>query len=51
MALHGLVHGVVHHLKYQMMKTVNPGGSYIHSGAFSHRFQALEHLNVLGRII
>jgi hypothetical protein len=34
-----------------MMKTIDTGGSYIHTGTFPYRFQALEHLNVLGRII
>jgi hypothetical protein len=33
-----------------MMQTVDTGGADVHAGALPHRLQALQHLNILGRI-
>jgi hypothetical protein len=45
------VDGVIDYFIYQMMKAARAGGAYIHSGAFSYRFQALEDLYLVGSVI
>ena len=46
----GLVHGVVEHLGGEVMQAALVGAADIHAGAAADRLQALEHLDVFGRI-
>lgn len=48
---HGFVDGVVHHFVYQVVQTVFADVADVHGGAFSHRFQSFQHLDVAGRIV
>ena len=48
---HRLVHGVVENLGEQVMHGACVGAADIHGGTAAHRLQALENLDVLGRII
>lgn len=43
---HGLVDAVVQNLIDKMMKSVYPGGSYVHSGTKTHMLKSLEHLDL-----
>ena len=47
MAGERLVHGIVDHLGEQVVQRLLVGAADIHAGAAAHRFEPLEHLNVL----
>ncbi len=47
---HRLIDRVVDHLVHQVMQPAGAGGTDIHSRTFSNRFQALQHLNLLGAV-
>src|SRR5690554_985585 len=47
---HGFVYTIIHYFIYQVVKPANTGTSYIHTGAFTHRLQSLQYLD-LGFII
>ena len=48
---HRLVHGVVQDLRHQMVEPPLIGAADEHGGTPAHRLQALEDLDVLGRIV
>ena len=50
MARHRLVHGVVQHFGDEMVQRPLVGAADIHAGAAAHRLEALQDLDVLGRI-
>ncbi len=50
MSLHRLVHGVVQHLGEEMVQRLLVGAADIHAGAPAHGLQALQHLDIGGRI-
>ena len=50
MAGHGFVHGIVDDFRRQVMQGVGVGAADIHAGAAAHRFQPLQHLDILGGI-
>ncbi len=45
-----LVHGVVEHFGDEMVERALVGAADIHAGVAAHRFEALEDLDVLGRV-
>ena len=47
---HRLVHGVVQRLGRKVVQAGGVGAADVHAGAAAHRFQALQHLDVLGGI-
>ncbi len=47
---HGLVHGVVQHLGEQVVQRPLVGAADIHARPSAHRLQALQDLDVLGRV-
>jgi len=47
---HRLVHRVVQQLGHEVMKRAVVDAADVHAGATAHRFQALQHLDVVGGI-
>jgi hypothetical protein len=45
-----LVHGVVDDFRKQVMQRLLVGAAYVHAGTAAHRLEALEHLDVGGRV-
>ena len=45
-----LINGVVHDLIHQMVQSGGRGRADVHTGAFPHRFQTLQNLNLLRAI-
>jgi hypothetical protein len=50
-ALHGLVHGVIHYFIYKMMKAVDAGSANIHTRPLSYCFKAFKNLDILSGIV
>jgi len=48
---HRLVHRVIEDLGHQMVQRALVGAADIHAGAFAHRLEPLEHLDVRGVVV
>jgi hypothetical protein len=47
----GLVYGVIHNLIDQVVKTTRSGGTDVHAGTFTNRFEALEDLDIASFVV
>ena len=48
---HGFVHGIIQHLRNEMMKRALIRAANIHAGTPANRFQPFQNLDILGGIV